>query len=141
MTPCLPWAGPLDAYGYGRAPKSVKAHRMAYVAAFGAIPHGMELDHLCRNRACVNPDHLEPVTHRVNVLRGTSPTAINAAKVSCVRGHPYDAMNTRVGPDGKRYCRACHRDSERSRRQAGAELVQLATKQLQMLEDNGGKAG
>ena len=85
------------------------AHRIAYLLTHGAIPDGLELDHLCRNRLCVNPDHLEPVTHQVNCLRGESPSANHARRTSCVNGHPFDERNTHIRPDGSRKCRACDR--------------------------------
>lgn len=73
------------------------------------IPHGLVPDHLCRNRPCVNPWHIEIVTHRENTLRGTAPTAVNAAKTHCVHGHEFTPENTYVSPQGWRWCRACKR--------------------------------
>ncbi len=83
-----------------------RAHRIAYELVKGPIPKSLTIDHLCRNRACINPDHLEAVTMRKNVLRGNGPTAINARKTHCKRGHPFDAANTRMSKLG-RNCRAC----------------------------------
>lgn len=94
---CWAWTGAHHVEGYGEFQmdgRRLRAHRVAWEWAHGPIPVGLEPDHLCRNRACVNPDHLELVTHRVNILRGLAPTAINAAKTECPRGHPY----VRVGP-------------------------------------------
>lgn len=88
--------------------KVVRAHRMSYEMFVGDIPEGLVIDHLCRNPACVNPDHLEVVTNKENILRGVGLTAQNSKKTHCLRGHPYDAANTRVGKKG-RDCRACHR--------------------------------
>ena len=85
----------------------IGAHRYAYEQVRGPIPAGLELDHLCRNPSCCNPDHLEPVTPRENKLRGTSPTAENARRTHCRRGHPFTQRNTYRRPDGRRYCRAC----------------------------------
>ena len=89
--------------------KQVKyyAHRVMYFLAFGPIPEGLEIDHLCSNRGCVNPSHLEAVTHRVNTLRGSSMVAINRAKTHCIRGHAFDEANTIQRRPGHRECRAC----------------------------------
>jgi hypothetical protein len=115
---CWVWRGGLTGNGYGtfsiRRHKTVAAHVYSYVATVGAVPTGCELDHLCRNRACVNPEHLDPVTHRVNVLRGTAPPAVNAAKTHCVRGHEFTPENTRM-KGRRRLCLTCKRADERRR--------------------------
>lgn len=85
------------------------AHVVVYRLLMGEIPAGLQLDHLCRNRGCVNPEHLEPVTQRVNVLRGIGSAAENARKVACIHGHRFTAENTYVGRDGHRQCRTCQR--------------------------------
>jgi hypothetical protein len=86
------------------------AHRLSYKQLIGPVPEGLELDHLCRNRACVNPAHLEAVTHRENVLRGASLNAFNAKKTHCKHGHPFSPENTYVRKDtGSRMCRECLR--------------------------------
>jgi hypothetical protein len=88
-------------------------HRVAYEALVGPIPQGLCIDHLCRNRACVNPDHLEPVTNRVNILRGETIMAANAAKTHCVRGHEYTPENTLINAKtGTRRCAACNREDQ-----------------------------
>lgn len=92
------------------------AHRFAYEQIVGPIPEGYVLDHLCRNPSCVRPDHLEPVPQRVNLLRATSPVAINAAKTECKRGHPLDGDNLGLRSDGNRYCRTCRLEQQRVRR-------------------------
>jgi hypothetical protein len=86
------------------------AHRVSYETFVGPVPDGLHLDHLCRVRRCINPQHLEPVTPRENLLRSpAAPAALNAAKTHCPRGHAYTADNTYTTPDGRsgRICRAC----------------------------------
>jgi hypothetical protein len=90
------------------------AHRAFYMHHGGTIPEGFTLDHLCRNRRCVNPSHLEPVTRRENVLRGETLPAANVRKTHCPRGHEYTAANTRVTPQGTRACRTCSRERMRA---------------------------
>jgi hypothetical protein len=100
-----------NGYGYlgvgGRAGRKIQAHRLAYELYIGPIPPGLDIDHLCRNRRCVNPWHLEAVDRRTNLLRGDTVTARHAAATRCPQGHPYDDRNTRVYR-GKRQCRTCH---------------------------------
>ena len=97
-----------DGYGHFRAGvRTVYAHRWAYEALVGQIPDGLTLDHICRNRACVNPKHLEPVTHRENILRGISPPAVQARRTHCPKGHPYSGENLRIRSNGYRQCRIC----------------------------------
>ena len=95
--------------GYGQfhyKGKTCYAHRIAYELLVGHVPS--ELDHLCRNRRCVNPAHLEEVRHQENLARGEHA---NRNKVYCPKGHPYDAVNTYVHPNGReRRCRTCHRE-------------------------------
>ncbi|MGL4255763.1 MAG: HNH endonuclease signature motif containing protein [Microbacterium sp.] len=124
--PCWIWLGHIDSKGYGRITTwrngTIFAHRLAYELVNGPIPEGLQIDHLCRIPACVNPDHLEPVTGRENTLRGVGPTAENARKTSCKRGHPFDAENTCIRSDGRRVCIACRRarDKRRDRRRVSA---------------------
>jgi len=89
----------------------VLAHRFAYELLVGPIPAGMELDHLCRVRLCVNPGHLEPTDHRTNTLRGESPPALQARRMECTRGHPFD----KIQGDGRRHCSICDREKEARR--------------------------
>jgi len=120
LGPCWLFDGGLT-HGYGQIRidgKNVHAHCWAYEQAYGSVPDGYQLDHLCRVRNCVNPTHLEPVTQRINVLRGISPVAVNARKESCPQGHSYDDTNTYTDRRGKRSCRECHRRRDKLRRPA-----------------------
>lgn len=94
------------------------AHRVAYEIFRGPIPDGLVLDHLCRNRQCVNPSHLEAVDNRTNILRGTGFSARHARKTHCPQQHPYDEPNTYIDKRGLRHCRACFRDRSRAKREA-----------------------
>ncbi len=85
----------------------VTGHRWSYENFIGPIPAGLQLDHLCRVRSCVNPDHLEPVTLAENVLRGVGVSAVNARKTHCQNNHPFDTANTYIGSNGSRVCRPC----------------------------------
>jgi hypothetical protein len=114
---CWQWSGAKNK-GYGRfsANGTNEAHRAAYLSIVGPIQPGLVLDHLCRVPACVNPDHLEPVTDRVNVLRGIGPSARRAVATQCENGHAFNAENTIPKKNGAhRQCRECHR-LEASRR-------------------------
>ena len=117
-TPCILW--PLvSEQGYGRTRvggRKVMAHRFIYEIARGKVPPGLVLDHLCRNRSCVNPDHLEPVTHRENILRGVGQCAINAVKTHCKNGHELTPENTYRQARG-RGCRKCKSDRSKKYRE------------------------
>ncbi len=112
LGPCWEWTGANTAgYGvYGRGPQKL-VHRMSYELHIGPIPAGLQIDHLCRNRCCLNPDHLEVVTGAENLRRSLGPTGLNAQKTHCKRGHPFDEGNTRIGKDGSRNCRTCVREA------------------------------
>jgi hypothetical protein len=103
--------------GYGRIPRAIpdrSAHRMAYKLLRGPIPDDMEIDHLCRVRCCVNPDHMEVVTARINTLRGMTIPAANLTKTHCPKGHPYSGDN--LGDyNGARHCLACERNRKREK--------------------------
>jgi hypothetical protein len=129
---CLIWTGSRYPKGYGRAIMlgTEGAHRVAYILAKGPIPEGKQIDHLCRVKACVNPDHLEAVTPSVNTKRGLSPaqiTAINHRRkveiTHCPKGHPYFGDNLMVGRDGKRRCKTCRREQARRERTRGATPI------------------
>lgn len=108
---CWVWVG-AKSRGYGQASHAGRVqyvHRITYEAFNGAVPSGLELDHTCRNRACVNPLHLEPVSHRTNVVRGEAPAAAirrHAQRTHCKRGHEFTPENTYQRPTG-RECRQC----------------------------------
>lgn len=96
--------------------RSRYAHRMAYEAFREPIPPGMQIDHLCRNPRCVNPDHMEVVTLVENVMRGNSPAAKIARRDCCPKGHRYTPETTIIRTDGYRRCAVCYKKSLRSAR-------------------------
>lgn len=112
---CWIWQGRKSSTGHGRFAydgRELAAHRFSYQLHIGNVGRKRELDHLCRNRACCNPSHLEPVSDRENTLRGIGPTAENARKTHCKRGHELPAPSAR----GKRECRSCARVRDVERR-------------------------
>lgn len=120
---CWEWTGRVESNGYARIkasprtwnvdrPTNVLVHRVSWYLHFGKIPEEMTVDHLCKNRACVNPHHLDLVPLEENARR---KTVWQSLKTECPRGHEYDETNTRVY-QGKRYCKACDREKKREMR-------------------------
>lgn len=109
LGPCWLWLGSLARAGYAQFSSyaGAMAHQFSYVLHKGHVPNGLEIDHLCRNRFCSNPEHLEAVTHQVNVLRGISPPAYHAQATHCPAGHEYSESDRNVR--GERQCRICIR--------------------------------
>ena len=118
---CWEWNGAKASEGYGHirvgsrrdgSSRLVGTHILVYKALIGEVPEGKELDHLCRNHPCCNPDHLEPVTRRENALRGDVGIYMiqkGASQTHCLRGHLFDEANTYVDKHGKRSCKTCRR--------------------------------
>ena len=108
FTDCWIWIGAVKPNGYGDfhfRNGHVSAHQAAYALHVGSVPDGLELDHLCRVRCCVNPRHLEPVTRQTNLLRGVRKTLVT----TCKNGHPFDGRNAR-----QRLCSTCRREYSRA---------------------------
>lgn len=114
---CIEWHGSRDKNGYGKVARKLDgktyylAHRYFYAKCNGPIPDGLVLDHLCRNTSCINPDHLEPVTQRVNIMRGTGMGARYGVRDACKNGHPY-GEDPPMRSDGGRRCVTCEREIE-----------------------------
>lgn len=143
---CWIWPKRLDEDGYGQVGymgKHQRVHRLFYLFLVGAIPDGLQIDHLCRNRACVNPAHLEIVPQKVNLLRGEGICAKNARKTHCKRGHEFTTENTRFYNSPKwgvlRVCKMCENRPERLARQLEREKVIRARRKALGLISHGPK--
>jgi HNH endonuclease len=113
---CWLWTGYRNEKGYGQFfdGRPVRAHRFAYEWCHpGELRDDSTIEHLCRNRACVNPEHLAPLSRKMNVLIGNTITAENARKTHCKDGHPLDGHNLYIKPNGQRQCVACRREAGR----------------------------
>jgi len=123
---CWEWGGAKQPNGYGKLNRDGQhlAHRWYYIAAKGDIPEGLELDHLCRNRGCVNPDHLEPVTKSENLKRSPLVGKCRAEPTHCNNGHAYEGKNyRRRSPRGAPYCQQCHNEYKRRKRREKKEIA------------------
>jgi len=102
---CWEWLACKDKDGYGHFKlknKNIAAHRVAYELINGKIPEELEIDHLCHNRKCVNPNHMETVTHKTNIKRGS-----NATRTHCIHGHLFNNENTYIWKEKQRTCKIC----------------------------------
>ncbi len=116
LGPCWIWTARINRGGYGEitiGTQRIRTHRWMYEKVRGPIPDGLQIDHLCRRRACCNPAHLEAVTQRENLLRGAGPAAKHAQKTHCIHGHPFDATNTYWRKNGTRDCRICQAKAQK----------------------------
>jgi len=122
---CWLWTHSIGSAGYAQftTGRQKLGHIYSYTQYKGEVPVGMELDHLCRVRHCVNPEHLEAVTHRVNALRGESPWARNARRTHCVNGHELSGANLLWCKTGRR-CRECKLEGVRALRRRNKEAAQ-----------------
>jgi len=125
---CWEWKGRTE-YGYGRIDidgKQVRVHRLSYELFCNDIPDKLVIDHLCRNRACVNPEHLEVVTNKENILRGMGASAINSRKTHCPKKHPLSGENLYIDSStGGRRCLICKREKARLWKRKNKEILSL----------------
>jgi hypothetical protein len=114
---CWEWQGATSGgYGVvGYQSRQWYTHRLSYSILRGELKDGLQIDHLCSNRKCWNPNHLDQVDCRTNLLRGNTMTAKRAAQTHCMTGHEFTEENVKIRPNGTRYCRACARIRERQR--------------------------
>ncbi len=127
-TCCWQWTGAIRKQGYGQigeggaasdGARNLLVHRVVYMRLVGPIPEGLELDHLCRNKRCCRPEHLEAVTRRTNTLRGESPAAKANRRNRCANGHEYTIENTYMAKGIHRHCRTCMRVVQKRLRAEG----------------------
>lgn len=135
---CWDWKAGKTKAGYGvfrpAHGQGTLAHRYAYELLIGPIPEGLVIDHLCRNRGCVNPDHMEPVTTGENTRRGFGISTWNRLKTHCPKGHPYDVENTYIHPSNNgRICRQCARERDRQPNRNATYRRQM--KKLKQMEE------
>lgn len=136
-TSCWLWHGTVSRSGYGSFSirnRDGRSHRFTYELFIGPLPSGLEIDHLCKVRNCVNPEHLEAVSHRENLLRGSGIAAINSQKTACVHGHEYNDMSTYTNSLGERRCRICKRIQNNSEQ---AKQVRTRRRYLLIEESKG----
>ena len=110
---CWNWKGGLNTKGYGEywdGQRMVRAHRFVFEKFKEKIPKDLQLDHLCRNPSCVNPEHLEIVTNKENIRRGENHVAKKMAQTNCIKGHKLNGLNLYITPSGHRRCKICQRD-------------------------------
>lgn len=127
-TGCYEWTQARSADGYGRwvvDGREWRAHRKAYELFVGPIPGDMEIDHLCKNRACCNPFHLEAVDRRTNMGRSDSPSTKNSRKTHCLRGHEFTPENTVMRKNGHRDCRVCRDARNRAWQEANRGRIRV----------------
>lgn len=138
-TGCWLWMGSHQPQGYGtiwNGKRPEQAHRVSYREFVGEIPDDCDIDHVCRQRACVNPDHLEAVSHQENMRRSDALMGINARKTHCKRGHELSGANLRINPNGSRQCRQCvnfhGREARRRKRETSCQhtILKLTPSQL-----------
>lgn len=131
--PCWVWTRPKTDLGYGvyfNKAKRFLAHRYSFELKNGKIPRGLVLDHLCRNPACIRPDHLEAVTQKENVLRSQGTGAKFARRKRCLKGHPFTEENTFIRTDGgARKCRKCMKEYAKTKDQEKSRWSRMSTEQ------------
>jgi hypothetical protein len=130
---CWLWIGSVSDRGYGNVTykgKSYKAHRLAYHFYKEDLIPGLEIDHLCKVKNCVNPDHLEQVTKQENMRRSDCVSAVNRRKTRCKRGHDFNSDNTYTHKSGKRSCRLCRNEDGKKLYYRNHEQIRARRKEL-----------